>query len=113
MQLLVLILKKVERMNDIIKALAEAGVKGGTIIEGKGMAESLIQMEEDLPLLELLRMILSEEEKDTSQLMLSVLKEEQIPLVRETIRRVIGDLNTPNTGILFAVPISFVEGLGD
>lgn len=112
MQLLVLILKKLDQTNELIKALAESGVKGGTILEGTGMAESLVNME-DLPVFGVLRRILSDEERESSQVMLFVLKDEQIIATREVIKKVIGDLNMPNTGIMFSIPITYVEGLGE
>lgn len=112
MQLLVLILKKVESMETLIRELAESGVKGGTILEGTGMAESLVNME-DLPMFGLLRRILSDEERESSQVMLFVLKEEQVKPTCKVVKKVIGDLSGPNTGIMFTLPISYVEGLGE
>ena len=49
MQLLVLILKKVELLDSLLKELANGGVRGGTIVDGTGMAEALVNME-DLPM---------------------------------------------------------------
>ena len=46
MQLLVLILKHVELVNELVKELAEAGVHGGTSIDGTGMASTLANMED-------------------------------------------------------------------
>ena len=112
MQLLVLILKKVEVMNDLIKSLAKAGVKGATILEGTGMAEALVNME-DLPLFGALRRILADEEREVSKVMMLVLKDEQVMQIRKVINDVIGDLSVPNTGIMFTVPINYVEGLGE
>ena len=112
MQLLILILKKVDQVNELIKSLAESGVKGGTILEGTGMAESLVSME-DLPIFSALRRILADEPRETSQVMLFVLRDEQITPTTKVIKQVIGDLNRPNTGIMFTVPISYVEGLGE
>lgn len=112
MQLLVLILKKVELMEEIIKKLAEVGIKGGTILEGTGMAKELANME-DLPIFGLLRKILEDEEKASSKVMLFVLKDEQVMTVRGTIKSVVGDFNVPNTGIMFSIPITYVEGLGE
>ena len=112
MQLLVLILKKVEVMNDLIKSLAKAGVKGATILEGTGMAEALVNME-DLPLFGMLRRILSDEEREVSKVMMLVLKDEQVMQIRKVINEVIGDLSVPNTGIMFTIPINYVEGLGE
>jgi len=112
MQLLVLILKKVEVMNDLIKSLAKAGVKGATILEGTGMAEALVNME-DLPIFGVLRRILADEEREVSKVMMLVLKDEQVMQIRKVINEVIGDLSVPNTGIMFTIPINYVEGLGE
>jgi hypothetical protein len=112
MQLLILILKKVELMDKLIKSLAESGVKGGTILQGSGMAESLMNME-DLPMFGMLRRILSDEEKESCKVMMFVLHDEQVMITRGTIKKVIGDLSIPNTGIMFSIPITYVEGLGE
>lgn len=112
MQLLVLILKKVELMENLIKQLAEAGVKGGTILDGTGMAQELVNME-DLPMFGMLRRLLVDEEKTACKVMLFVLKDEQVAATRGTIKKVIGDFSAPNTGIMFSVPITYVEGIGE
>ncbi|MBB2181579.1 hypothetical protein H0486_01545 [Lachnospiraceae bacterium MD1] len=109
-KLLVLILKKVQRMDDIIKQLAEAGVKGGTILDGTGMAKSLVNMEE-LPIFDMLKALLADEEKEACKVMLFVLKQDQVQDAKTAIKEVIGDLTAPNTGIMFTVPIDDIEGL--
>ena len=63
MQVLFLILKQVGLMNDILHELAEAGVRGGTILDAKGMGESLLSMD-DIPMVGVLRHLLSNEEKE-------------------------------------------------
>lgn len=110
MQLFILILKQAYQINDIIIELAKAGVKGGTILDGTGMAETLMDME-DLPLFGMLKRVL-EEGKGTSKVMLVALKDDQVKTTSEIIKNVVGDLNMPNTGIMFSVPISYIEGLG-
>lgn len=112
MQLLILILKKYELMEELLKHLAQSGVKGATILDGTGMAESLMNME-DLPMFGVLRRMLTEEEKEMSKVMLCVLKDEQVIKTRTVIKDVIGDLREPNTGIMFSIPITYVEGLGE
>jgi hypothetical protein len=110
MQLLVLILKKVELINDILKRLVDVGVKGGTILEGSGMAKELVD-NEDLPIFDMLRHVLAEETDATSKVLLFVLRDEKVMTARQTIKSVVGDLREPNTGIMFAIPIMDVEGL--
>lgn len=112
MQLLILILKKIELMEPLLKKLAETGVKGGTILEGTGMAKELVNME-DLPIFGMLRMLLAEDSKANSKVMLFVLDEEGVLVARSAVKKVIGDLSVPNTGIMFSVPITYVEGLGE
>lgn len=111
MQLLVVILKSEHRIKKVIQELARSGIKGGTILEGTGMAESLVQMQ-DLPVLGTLRRMLSAEEFDTSHVMLFALKDEQLQKATTVIKEVVGSFKEPNTGIMFAVPISYIEGLG-
>ncbi len=114
MHLLIVILKKVELIDQIIKELAEVGVPGGTIIDTTGMASVLENMD-DLPIFGMLRRVLNEsapEEREAEKMLLFVLKDEELENTKDIVRNVIGDLNTPNTGIMFAVPVSFVEGLG-
>ncbi len=111
MNLLVVILKKADLVSEICKELAEEGVHGGTIIDGTGMA-SIIEKMDDLPIFGMLRSILADEdEHDTVKVMFFVMEDEEMKEARKIIRNVIG-LDEPNTGIMFGVPVSFVEGLG-
>lgn len=111
MNLLVVILKKAELVNEICKELAEEGVHGGTILDGAGMA-SIIEKMDDLPIFGMLRAILADDdENEVVKVMLFVMNDDEMAKARKTIRDVVG-LDEPNTGIMFAVPVSFVEGLG-
>jgi nitrogen regulatory protein PII len=112
MQALFVVLKQVDRVNDLIHALAEAGVHGGTIIDSTGMANALVEYD-DLPFFGVLRHIVQDDgEKECSKTMFFVLEDEEIETVKGVIHKVI-DLSKPNSGIIFAVPVTFVEGLGD
>ena len=111
MQLLVVILKNEKIMDNILKKLAEEGVKGGTILEGKGMGEELLNME-DIPMFGTLRKLLrSDEDMEKTHVALFVISDEQVVTARETVKSMV-DLKEPNTGIMFVVPITYVEGLG-
>ncbi|MBE5947146.1 MAG: hypothetical protein E7259_09480 [Lachnospiraceae bacterium] len=111
MNLLVVILKKEELVTEICKELAEEGVHGGTIIDGMGMA-SIIEQMDDLPIFGMLKSILADDdENEVVKVMLFVMNDEEMDKARKSIREVVG-LDEPNTGIMFALPVSFVEGLG-
>ena len=111
-ELLVVILKKMQIIDELLKELAEGGIKGATILYGTGMAEALMNME-DLPMFGLLRKVLADDDRELSKVMLIVLTDEQMLTARKIIRRVVGDLNARNTGIMFTLPVTYVEGLGD
>lgn len=111
MQLLTLILKNDRQMSEILKELAEEGVRGGTIIDGRGMGEELVNME-DIPMFGMLRRVLKDEETPNCKVILFVLKDEQIVDARKTIKRIV-NLKEPNSGIMFEIPITYVSGLSD
>ncbi|MGN0435457.1 MAG: P-II family nitrogen regulator [Wujia sp.] len=111
MNLLTVIIKKAELVKEICKELAEQGVHGGTILDGAGMA-SVLETMDDLPIFGMLKSILADDDdEDTVKVMLFVMNDEEIERARKIIRDVVG-LDEPNTGIMFALPVSFVEGLG-
>ncbi len=111
MNLLVVILKKQELLTDICHALAEEGVPGGTIIDGQGMASVLEKMD-DLPIFGMLKAILSDDDEDeTVKTMWMVMDDNEMTKARSAIKRV-ASLDEPNSGIMFALPVNFVEGLG-
>lgn len=111
MNLLVVILKKANLVTEICKELAEEGVHGGTIIDGTGMA-SVIEKMDDLPIFGMLKSILADDDdNEVVKTMLFVMSDEEMEKAKKIINDVVG-LDEPNTGIMFAVPVSFVEGLG-
>ncbi len=112
MKALTLILKHVEYTDEIIHKLAEEGVKGGTILDGTGMASTLMNME-DLPIFGMLRHMIDSDDKDPCKVMIFVLEDEEVDNIKKVIREIIGGFNKPNSGIMFAMPITDVEGFGE
>lgn len=111
MNLLTVILKNKDLVKEICKELAEADVHGGTIIDGMGMASVLEEMD-DLPIFGMLKSILADDdEENIAKIMLFVMDDKELERAKKIIRSVVG-LDEPNTGIMFAMPVTFVEGLG-
>ncbi len=111
MQLFALILKKTELVDTLMKELFEAGIKGGTLINGEGMAKALNNFD-DIPVFGILRRAWDEPDREMVKTLLLVLKDEQVQVAIDTVKKVIGDLNEPNTGIMFTMPVNIVEGFG-
>lgn len=112
MQLLILILKKVELMDELLKQLAAHEIKGGTIIDAHGMGAALMNMEE-LPMFGSLRALLGTEGRESVQLLMMAVKDSQVIPTSQVIKSVVGDLSKPNTGVLLTLPIYYCEGLVD
>lgn len=112
MQLLILILKNVEIIEELLKTLAENNIRGCTILDGHGMGETLADME-DVPMFGALRMMMSSNGKRPSKVLMMAVKDHEIIQTTEVIKSVIGDLNRPNTGIMLSVPVYYCEGLVD
>lgn len=111
MQIVFLVLNKVECLEELLVELTEAGIHGGTVIESTGMARILGDAE-DLHIFGSLRKLLDPSRVESKTLFF-VLREEQTPTLRRIVNQVTGGLDQPDTGILFGMPLSFVEGIGD
>ena len=112
MELLILIIKEVEIVGELMEELAEAGIPGGTILNSTGMAGAIEAMD-DAPFFGVLRKNFDDDFiREHSKTLMFVLTEEEVETARKIIRKKVGDLSRPDTGIMFALPISFVEGFG-
>ncbi|SDB46219.1 hypothetical protein SAMN02910317_02326 [Ruminococcaceae bacterium FB2012] len=111
MQVLFLIIKRTELVDDIMKALASIGIHGGTAIDSIGMAKSISTMD-NLPTIGLLReMLKGEDPSKKGKTILVAVPDEQVEAAKETILKITGDLSLPNAGVLFGVPITFALGI--
>lgn len=111
MQVICVVLNKVEYLDQLLKSLKEVGVTGGTIIDSTGMIKSLDESNEKF-LLESLRLFLENPLPD-SKTIFFIVHNEQVEVVRETVDNVMGGIHNRNTGIVFGIPISFVDGMID
>ncbi len=112
MQLLFLVIKRIELVDEIMRSLAQAGIRGGTVIDSVGMAKSISTMD-NLPMIGVLRSILSGEDaaQKGGKTIFVAVADDQVDVARKAITDVTGDLSQPNAGVLFGVPISFAEGV--
>ena len=108
MKLLVLVLNKIEGLEDILKELSENKLHGATILDSKGMAHALDGFNE-LSFMLSLRMVLNPEHKESKTLFM-VIKEDEVSVVSDIVNRVTGGLDQPDTGILFTLPVDHLEG---
>jgi nitrogen regulatory protein P-II 1 len=107
MKLLILILNKVEKMEEVFEGFLEIGITGATVIDSIGMGHIL---SEEVPIFAGLRFMFAGS-KPHNKIILSAIKDEKEKPAIEVLRKILGDLNQPGTGIVFTIPIDRVEGL--
>ena len=107
MKLMVIILNKTDALEYLLEGLSASGIRGATIIDSSGMAETLSKLGSSLISASLRALFSGDEENKT---IISVIKNDQLEAARKVVYSTVGDLSQPNTGILFTVPLDFVEG---
>lgn len=110
MQVLIMVLNKTNYLEDIIKEFNNCGIRGATIIESTGMAKILTSCGEEIPMFGSLKMLLNEK-RPFNKTIFTVLKDEQVKIAVDAIKNVVGDLKKPGVGILFTLPVNYVEGI--
>ena len=111
MQMFVLVLNKVERLERILEMMLEQGIGGATVLDSTGMMRVLDGDDNvDLPMMGLLRHFYSPERK-RSKTMFAIIRDEQRQQLTDIINEATGGLDQPDTGICFCIPATYVEGL--
>jgi nitrogen regulatory protein PII len=107
MKLLILILNKVEKLEEVLEGFLEAGVTGATIIDTVGMGHILC---DEVPIFAGLRFMFAGA-KPHNKTVISVIKDEAEEEVLHLLENILGDMYEPGTGIVFTVPLDRVVGL--
>lgn len=109
MKLLMIVLNKIECLEQLMTSFGKNGIPGATIIDSKGMAQELEQFS-DLDFMFSLRLLINPAHKENKTIFM-VVPADMVPKVSRIVNEVTGGLGKPDTGILFTVPIDYIEGL--
>ena len=112
MKLLFLVLNKTEKLDSLLTEFALRSINGATVLESTGMARLLSRshQEDEIPFLGSLRAFLNPD-KEKSNLILTVIRDEQLSDAVGAIEHIVGDLTCSDTGVIFTVPIDFTKGI--
>lgn len=111
MKLFVMITNHSQDVPTILKELVNHGINGATMVDCHGMLDELSHSNiEPPPIFGSLRQFLNPEQPG-GKLMLVVIQDDQLDTVRSVVKDVLGNLDRPNSGIEFTIPISDVEGV--
>lgn len=112
--MVILIIDDINRTPDVLDAWEHAGVGGITIIESTGVGRLHAKQayyRDDVPLMPSLRALLQTREEHHRTIFSIVEGEGEVTRLIDATQSVLGQLTEPNTGILFAMPISHVVGV--
>lgn len=108
MKLMVLILNRVEELEHLLQKLENHNIHGATILNSRGMAMAL-ENYMDGSFLGSLRAVM-EPSREENRTIIMAIQEDKIPVALDAIAEII-DLDEPNTGVLFTLPIDFIKGI--
>lgn len=107
MEMLVLVLNQPEYLEDILQGFLSCGIRGATVIDSTGMGRTLC---DKVPIFGGIRSML-QGCRPNNLTIFTVLKDSEMrQKAVDVIHRVLGDLQKPNTGFLFSVPVITAEG---
>ncbi len=109
MKLLVFVLNKIDKLNPLLNEFANNNICGATIISSNGMAHSLAD-NDDHNILASFRQFLDPKRKESKTIFM-VVNESEINLILGVIEKVVGNIESPDTGIIFTLPVDFARGL--
>lgn len=111
MKLVIIVLNKIEKLDDFLEGMMDQGITGATILSSTGMVKELAKRSNDYPIFASIRFLIDLEHQESKTIFM-VLKDEQVDTVRKVIREVIGDLSEPDTAVIFTLPVLTAEGVG-
>lgn len=112
MQALILVLNKVELLEEILASLTNAGVSGATILDSQGMGSAIVSgHQHDVPMFGSLKAFFDREHPYNKTLFTIVESEEKLQKAIDAITSVAGSLENANEGLMFTVPVGKVIGL--
>ncbi len=108
MYMMIFVLDNPDQLDKVLETWMDAGVRGITVLESTGVHRLLEQG--GLPTFLGFRR-LSQTSKYSHYTLFSIVDEETIQRVARATEVIVGNLNTPDTGILFTLPVGQVWGL--
>jgi nitrogen regulatory protein PII len=107
MKLAILVLNKVEELENLLEGFIEIGITGATIIDSIGMGHILSS---DVPIFAGLRFMFAGS-RPYNKTILSIVKDEKAEPLKELVEKSLGSLEESGNGILFFINIEEVIGL--
>ena len=112
MYLILFVLQDISKLEEVLAAWENAGVKGITILRSLGLAHARKHgLREDIPLIPSIDDFLSRDEDFNRTLFTVTDSEDMIDRVITATEAITGDLDTPDSGLLVVLPVTRARGL--
>lgn len=108
MKLVVIVLNRIECLEDLLQEFAKRSLQGATILHSHGMMQELLGGAQERFMLSL-RHVLNPDHKENRTIFMAA-SESRVPEIIDAVEKVTGGLSKSDTGILFTVPIDFLTG---
>jgi nitrogen regulatory protein PII len=110
MKLLVLILREMDKLDVILRALQTVGASGATVMSSQGIGRKHAKEGHTMPVMGTQEAYLSSE-REHSKTILCALDEDRIPAAIYNIEKILGDLTAPDKGLLLVLSIEDIKGI--
>lgn len=110
MKLVTIILNKTECLEKLLETFKDNNMSGATIIDSKGMIQELSDNSEDFRIVGSLRELFTPAHTENKTIIM-VARDEDIEAISCIVNEATGGLNKPDTGIMFTLPIDYLEGI--
>ena len=107
MELLIIIIKQTQYLDDILTGFVDIGIHGASVIDSRGMGQILTA---DVPIFAGLKDLMPGGNIGNYMIM-SVVESDKVEKAVSLVQEICGDLNREGAGIAFTVPVSNVYGL--
>ena len=107
MELLFFVMNQIDKLDQLLKDLSNEKKFSATIIDSAGMARLLADHDY---LFGSLRALLNNSQVNSKTIFM-VLNHEDGEHAVQIIEKNVGNLDEPNTGVVFTVPVSYVKGI--
>ncbi len=112
MYMIMFVLNDTDNFDEIIDAWNDIGVNRVTVMPSTGLGKlKRAALRDDLPLIPSLDDLIAHSEIASRTLFAVVKNEEVIDQLVSQTEKIIGDLNKPNTGVIFVFPVARAYGL--
>ncbi len=107
MKAMFMVLNKTEKLDEVLKAFLDCGVKGATILNSTGMGRRLAK---EIPIFASLGLV-HNGGREYSYTLFAVMSDDKIKPVVEAVGNVLGNLDDPDTAVIFTLPVDGIYGM--